>query len=848
MACQKMKTISITINDTRIEVKGEQTILEAAQNAGIYIPSLCAHPDLSPLPGMKPTEAIFRGKMQITNENPTSSSQGHEGCQLCVVKIEGMQGLLTSCSTPAEGGMVIWTDTPEIQDLRREKLMHILSTHPHACLICAQQEGCSLEPCSTNVPVEERCCPEFGRCELQKVTEYIGIREDTLRYVPRGLPILEDEPLFIRNYELCIGCTRCVRVCNDVRGVGALGFVYSGGETVVGSISPSLKESGCKFCGACVEVCPTGALDDKDILWAERERMLVPCRDACPLGVDVPHYIRLIVEGKFGEAAEVIRAKTPFPSVLGRVCFHTCEEICRRGQLNEPIAICALKRFAMEHESGIENVKIKSAPTTGKKVAIVGAGPAGLTAAFYLARVGHSTTIFESSSHLGGMMRLGIPEYRLPREILDEELEHILNMDIKIKTDTVIGKDVTLADLKSQDYAAIFLAVGAQQSKKLRLEGIELEGILWGLEFLKSINLGQEIKVEDNILVIGGGGVAIDAALTSLRLGAKEVQLACLESREEMPAHEWEIQEALDEQITLNCSWGPKRILGTNGKVSGVELIQCTAVFDEDGNFNPTFDETITKSIETGMVIMAIGQIPDLSTLGPESSVRITPEGLIQVNEETLATDRPGVFAGGEATSGPFSVVEAIEIGKKAACSIDKYLGGTGEIEEPLIEPEVLNPWLGRDETFFDKPRIQMPRLTLPDRLSSFSEIERGFNERMAVEEANRCLRCDLRLQISPVILPPEKWLELTLENVQAVPEIEGVFQLFNEEKQVIQIKGIPNLRQALEEQLNTNENARYFIYEEDPMYTKRESELLQQFLQEFGRLPEGEDELDDLF
>ncbi len=843
-----METSSITINNIRIEVKGEQTILEAAQNAGIYIPSLCAHPDLPPLPGMKPTEAIFRGNLQIINENPTSSTQGHEGCQLCAVKIEGMKRFHTSCSTPVEEGMVIWTDTQEIQDLRREKLMHILSKHPHACLICAQQEGCSLEPCSTNVPVEERCCPEFGRCELQKVAEYIGIREDTLRYVPRELPILEDDPLFIRNYELCIGCTQCVRVCNDVRGVGALGFVYSGGETVVGSISPSLKESGCKFCGACVEVCPTGALADKDILWAERERMLVPCRDACPLGVDVPHYIRLIVEGKFGEAAEVIRAKTPFPSVLGRVCFHICEEKCRRGQLNEPIAICALKRSAMEHYTGIENAKNKTASITGKKVAVVGAGPAGLTAAYYLARFGHSVTVFEAGSHLGGMMRLGIPEYRLPREILDEELEHILNMDIEIKTDTVIEKDVTLADLKSQDYTAIFLAVGAQQSKKLRLEGIELEGILWGLEFLKSINLGQEIKVEDKVLVIGGGGVAIDAALTALRLGAKEVQLACLESKEEMPAHEWEIQEALDEQITLNCSWGPKRIVGSNGKVSGVELIQCTSVFDEDGNFNPTFDDKITKSIETDMVIMAIGQIPDLSTLEPESSVSITPEGLIQVNKETLATDKPGIFAGGEATSGPFSVVEAIEIGKKAARSIDKYLGGTGEIDEPLIEPEGLNPWLGRDETFFDKPRIQMPRLTLPDRLSSFNEIERGFNETMAVEEAKRCLRCDLRLQISPVILPPEKWLELTLENVQAVPEIEGVFQLYNEEKQVIKIKGIPNLRQALEEQLNTNENARYFIYEEDPMYTKRESELLQQFLQEFGKLPESEDELDDLF
>ncbi|MFQ6123972.1 MAG: FAD-dependent oxidoreductase [Candidatus Heimdallarchaeota archaeon] len=843
-----METISVTIDGMKIEARKGATILEATQNTGIYIPSLCAHPDLPPMPGMKPADVIFRGTMQIKNEDPAFSAQGHDGCRLCVVKIEGMQGFPTSCSTPVEEGIRIWTNTPEIQDLRRERLMHILSTHPHACLICAQQEGCSREPCSTNVPVEERCCPEFGRCELQKVAEYIGIREDTPRYVPRGLPILEGEPLFIRNYELCISCTRCVRVCNEVRGVGALGFVSSNGETVVGSIAPTLKESGCKFCGACVEVCPTGALSDKDILWADRERMLVPCRDACPLGVDVPHYIRLIADGKFGEASAVIRAKTPFPSVLGRVCFHVCEEKCRRGQLNEPIAICALKRFATEQESGMGLPETRFAPTTGKKVAVVGSGPAGLTAAYYLARVGHSVTVFEASSYVGGMMRLGIPEYRLPREILREELGHILNVGVALKTDTIFGKHVTLDELKSQGYAAIFLAIGAQQPKRLQLEGIELEGVLWGLELLKHVNLGQEVKVEDRVLVIGGGGVAIDAGLTALRLGAKEVQLACLESREEMPAHEWEIQEALEEQITLNCSWGPKRILGTNGKVSGVELIQCTSVFDEDGKFNPSFDETITKSIEADMVIMAIGQIPDLSPFGTESPIRLTPEGLIPVDEEAMVTDAPGIFAGGEATKGPLSVVEAIEMGKKAARSIDKYLGGTGEIDEPLIELVALDPWLGRDESFFDKPRIPMPRLPLPDRLCSFSEIELGFNESMAVDEANRCLRCDFRLQISPVILPPEKWLAFSVGNVQAVPETEGVFQLLNEEKQIIHIKGTPNLRQALEEQLNTNEKARYFIYEEDPMYTKRESELLQRYLQEFGRLPEGEEELEDLF
>ena len=271
-----MTTISITINGVKIDAIKGSTLLKASLKAGIYIPSICAHPDLPPLVGLKPAEEIFQGNSKFKSND----SQEHQGCQLCVVKIEGMEGLQTACSTISEKDMIISTYSPEIQTFRREKLMNVLSTHPHACLVCAQKEGCSREPCSTNVAVEERCCPELGRCELQKVAEYIGIREDTPRYKPQGRAIIENEPLFVRNYELCIGCTRCVRVCGDVRGVKALGFVYNNGETVVGSIAPTLKDSGCKFCGACVEVCPTGALTDKDILWAEREKLLVPCKNA----------------------------------------------------------------------------------------------------------------------------------------------------------------------------------------------------------------------------------------------------------------------------------------------------------------------------------------------------------------------------------------------------------------------------------------------------------------------------------------------------------------------------------------------------------------------------------------
>jgi thioredoxin reductase len=418
-------------------------------------------------------------------------------------------------------------------------------------------------------------------------------------------------------------------------------------------------------------------------------------------------------------------------------------------------------------------------------------------------------------------------------------------MGVEFRTEHALGTHFTLDELTSQGYEAIFLAIGAPEAKKLTIEGIELEGVLWGLDFLKEVNVGHESQLKNRVLVIGGGNVAMDVALTALRVGAKSVKVACLEPREEMPAHDWEIQEALDENIELNCSWGPKRILGKNGKVTEVELISCTSVFDDKGNFNPTFDETGKKSIETDIVILAIGQNTDLSVLGTENQIEISLGGFIKI-KDNFETTKPGVFAGGEVTKGPLSVAEAIEMGREIARSIDKYLGGTGEIDEILADQDTPSPWLGRNEDFFDKQRVFIPSLPIIDRIKGFDEINLGYNEEMAVEEATRCLRCDLRLHISPVILPPERWLELTKENIQTIPETEGALQVLDENKHIIYIQGTANLREALDVQIMNNPKARYFGYEEDPMYTKKESELLQQFMQEFGRMPEGNEDLDD--
>ena len=839
-----MDAITLTIDDTEVVTKRGATVLEVAWAAGIYIPALCHHPDIPPAPGTKVEDHVYRGGELIksTNSNPME----FEGCQLCVVEIEGMEGFPTACNTPATDGMVVHTNTPQVQGLRRDNLARILANHPHACLLCEEMEGCIKEDCSFDVPVNERCCDKFGLCELQKVAEYIGIREDIPRYVFRNLPV-EETPLFVRDHNLCIECSRCVRVCRDIRGVGALGIAYHDGDFIVGTVGPSLKESECKFCGACVEVCPTGSIMDAGLKWPPREEDLIPCKYTCPGNVDIPRFVRLIGEGKFSEAAAVIREKVPFPAVLGYVCHHPCESKCRRGKLNEPIAMCALKRFAAEHDTGLWKTRSKAAPRTGKCVAIVGSGPTGLTAAYYLAKKGHAVTVFESLPEPGGMTRIGIPEFRLPKKTLQKEIDDILKQGVEIKFHTPIGEKLTLNALNNQGYQAIFLATGAQVSRKLNIEGEEHEGVLHALDFLKEVNLGKKVELGEKVAVVGGANVAVDAARTALRLGCKEPHLMYRRSRQEMPAEPDRVKKLEEEGVKIHFLVAPKKILEKNGKVAAVEWIKMMlGEPDKSGRRRPIPIEGSEHIMELDGIIVAIGQSPDL-TFFPQG-IETTKRNTVVVNSDTLETSLPGVFVGGDVVSGPASIIEAISAGRKGAVSIDKYLGGDGDIDEILIKTKEPNPWLGREEGFADRRRVQMPCLPVEEREQGFSVVELGFNEEEAVKEAKRCLQCDLRLQISPVMLPPEKWLEFNSQNVSTVPETNGVYQLLDEEKMIILIAGTPNLRHALEEKLETVQKARYFGYEEEPMYTMRESELISKFLKEHGRMPELNDELADLF
>jgi NADPH-dependent glutamate synthase beta subunit-like oxidoreductase len=515
----------------------------------------------------------------------------------------------------------------------------------------------------------------------------------------------------------------------------------------------------CTTCGRCEGVCPNGIaiLDIIRPLRSLSPPEFVPdgppCIDACPVRIDIPGYLRLIAEGKINEAYALIRERVPFPGILGRVCTHPCEDACRRKEVfNQPIAICALKRYVTDNVDEVSEQVSKVEKDTCHKVAIIGAGPAGLTAAFYLRKKGHHVTVFEERSEPGGMMRFGIPDYRLPQDVVEKEIKQVLDLGIELQTEKKLGKDFSLDQLKADGYKAVFLAIGAQLSRKIDLIGTNLDDVFWGLDFLSVVNEGREIALKDRVLVVGGGNVAVDIALTAFRCGAEEVTLACLESKEEMPANPWEIEEAIEEGVKLMCSWGPKRIIEDNGKVSGIELIRCTSVFDDQGTFCPTF-ANIMETVKTDQVILAIGQAPDFSFIDDKGPLRVE-NSLIVVDEDSQETAIPGIFAGGDVAKLPGTIIDAIAAGRRAANSIDKFLGGDGDISEFRMQNSECGienqPYTGkREEGFADLKREAMPILPLSERHDGFSEVELGFNEDQAKEEAKRCLQCDLEIHLA---------------------------------------------------------------------------------------------------
>jgi len=550
-----------------------------------------------------------------------------------------------------------------------------------------------------------------------------------------------------------------------------------------------------------------------------------PCMMACPAHTNAGRYVSLIAEGRFEEAYRFARDPNPMASICGRVCAHPCETACRRGEIDRPISIRALKRFLTERHGPESRHPV--APTTQPaeklpyKVAIVGGGPVGLSAAHDLALMGYSVTIFESSPVAGGMLYLGIPEYRLPRSVVEAQVREILETgDITLRLNSAAGRDFNIGELRHQGFDAVLIAVGAHRSRDLSIPGVELDGVHRGIEFLLNVNLGYKFTIGKKVLVIGGGNVAMDVArsaarevirqhdampdiapsdenlqavathemvdisLSALRMGAREVGLVCLEKRDEMPAALEEIEEAETEGILMHPGFGPKRVLGRDGKVVGLECVKTKYVFDENRRFNPAFYENSETQFDCDTVILAIGQSANLDFLHPEDGVQISPRGLVAVNRDNLMTSAPGIFAGGDCAFGPRLIIDSVGDGKRAAVGIDEFIRGRKH-PQPQIEVEILNRWQMAAD-YMNISRQPVPMLPL-DRRTGMTEVEVGYTEQEAMAEAQRCLKCwintifegseqdgsDCVLCGGCVDVCPENCLELVpLDRIQFEPNV----------------------------------------------------------------------------
>ncbi len=567
----------------------------------------------------------------------------------------------------------------------------------------------------------------------------------------------------------CCGCS-----CYATRIAG----MFQNNDMVRSNYVSKVDKDKCVACGECVQVCPVNALKLGQKLctktpivekkredfaynteWGEdkwnvdyrinRENVVEtgtsPCKTNCPAHISVQGYIKLASQGRYKEALELIKHENPFPAVCGRICPRKCESECTRGDIDEPVAIDEIKKFIAEQDLNKDNRYVpKLRHEYGNKIAIIGGGPSGLSCAFYLALDGYKVTVFEKQKVLGGMLTLGIPSYRLEKDVINAEIEILRELGIEFKVGVEVGKDVSLKYLRDQGYEAFYLAIGAQTGRKLGVEGEDSEGVITGVDFLRNVNLGNEVKLEGNVVVIGGGNVAIDVARTATRVGASKVNMFCLESRKEMPALDEEIQEAMDEDIEINNSWGPKKIIQENGKVVAIEFKKCISVFDKDRRFSPVFDENETKIVKANHILISVGQGMDWGTLLENSKIELNPNKTIKADLFTLQTAEPDVFAGGDALTGPKFAIDAIALGKEASISIHRYV----HPGQSLV--------YGRDRRAyhaFDKENLtlqgydhikrqKIAHIEGAKSKGTFRDLRPTFTEEQMKKETERCLGC----------------------------------------------------------------------------------------------------------
>jgi NADPH-dependent glutamate synthase beta subunit-like oxidoreductase len=575
--------------------------------------------------------------------------------------------------------------------------------------------------------------------------------------------------LIIEEYA-CWGCKTCEVACkqeyNPVEsndGVKYLSVWPDGPKPMNGKLDFVWRVNVCKHCAepACAKACPEDALtkDPKTgIVLSDRDKCngchavvgqsgnekqeTSPCKIGCPAHNNVQGYINLAAKGKFQEALQLIKETSPFPSICGRICHHPCETDCNRSQIDESVAVHSIERFLADWDlNSNRRYQPKIKARKKDKVAIVGSGPAGLTCAYYLAQEGYQVTIFEKANLPGGMLTMAIPSYRLPREIVEAEIQLIRDLGVTMKTGVEVGKDKTIAQLRKEGFKAFFVAIGTQECLRLGIKGEDLKGVYGGLDYLRRINLGESLAIGKNVAVIGGGNAAMDAVRSARRSGAENAFILYRRGLEEMSARREEIEECREEGIPIRPLTQPVRFIGENGRIRAVECIKMRlADQDASGRRKPEPIPGSEFTIEVDAVITALGQEADWACLTPECACTLTPWGTMKVDSLTLQSDDPDIFAGGDAIRGPQTVIEAIADGRQAAISIDRYLEGYDlRLNRDIEWKAITTPQKGKVDP---SARAQMPCLEAQGRVKNFNEVQTGLTKEMAVQEAQRCISC----------------------------------------------------------------------------------------------------------
>ena len=787
---RKPKTLSEIVKISGLEEKKCEALLEEMSRKGLleYNWENAAHEKQYVLPMYVPGCAeFFNMNAKILEANPEMGTFFEHMSRLPLEKItpfvpEGGAGIGMHV-IPVEKAIEMENESVDLEHISYwlSKYEGKYAASPCSCRRSrlTHDEGCADDP--------EGWCVAVGDMadyvvETQKDGRYIS-KEEALDIFRQA-----EENGFVHQITNIDGKNKIFAICNcNVNVCYALrtSQLFNTPNMSRSAYIAKVEKQNCVACGKCVEACPAGAvklgqkLCDKEgceityprmplpgdqpwgeHMWTHNYRDVnrincydagtAPCKTACPAHIGIQGYLQLAKEGRYEDALALIKKDNPLPAVCGHVCNRRCEDACTRGTIDEAVAIDEVKRFIAERDLNAETCFIpkKTIPSLKggfeEKIAIIGAGPAGLSCAYFLALTGYKPTIFEKNAEPGGMLRYGIPSYKLEKDLLAAEIDVIRQLGVEIRCGVEVGKDVTIEDLREQGYKGFYAAIGCQRGRKPGISGENAEGAYAAVDFLREAGAKESFALEGDVVVVGGGNVAIDAARISSRCTDAKISMFCLETREKMPASDEEIEEALEEGIELNCGWGPKEVLEENGHVSGVVFKKCTRVFDAQGRFSPEYDENDTVTIPCRHVIFSVGQAIDWGHMLDNLHVELRPNGGALANKLTYQTSEPDIFVGGDVYTGPKFAIDAIAAGREGAISLHRYVHEhctltIGRNRRDFIELDKENI---KVETYDSSSRQIPPKADVKEQAKTFRDLSQSLTEEQVKKETSRCLSC----------------------------------------------------------------------------------------------------------